>query len=135
MSLITWTKEQFGTNVSKHDQEHQKLFNHLNSLNAAVGGGDRKAIGEQLDGFVAYVQEHFSSEEDSMIKNGYPTATAHKAEHDQLVATCVDLQKKFHAGQAEVTPQTTTFAKDWLTMHIPNIDRQYGPFLNGKGLN
>lgn len=29
MTFITWTKEQFGTNVSQYDQEHQILFNLL----------------------------------------------------------------------------------------------------------
>lgn len=135
MSLITWTKEQFGTNVSKHDQEHQTLFGLLNSLHTSVGGGDRKAIGEQLDSLVAFVAKHFASEEESMTKHGYPSVGAHKAEHDQLVATCVDLQKKFHAGQAEITPQTTTFVKDWLVKHIPGVDQQYGPYLNGKGMS
>jgi hemerythrin len=134
MSLITWTKEQFGTNVSKHDQEHQTLFNMLNSLHTAVGGGDRKAVGQELDGLIAFVAKHFASEEESMTTHGFAGVGAHKAEHESLVSTCVDLQKKFHAGQAEITPETTTWVKDWLFKHIPNIDRQYGPFLNGKGM-
>jgi hemerythrin len=135
LSLITWTKEQFGTNVSKHDQEHQTLFTMLNTLHSSVGGGDRKAVGGDLDGLIAFVAKHFASEEESMSKHGYSSLGSHKTEHDQLVATCVDLQKKFHAGQAEVTAETTAFLRDWLQKHIPNIDRQYGPFLNGKGLS
>lgn len=31
MSLITWTKEQFGTNVSRHGQEHQEIFRLVNT--------------------------------------------------------------------------------------------------------
>jgi hemerythrin len=134
MSLITWTKEQFGTNVSKHDQEHQTLFDMLNALHTTVAAGDRKVVGDKLDSLIAYVAKHFASEEESMTTHGYASVAAHKVEHEKLVATCVDLQKKFHAGQAEITPATTTFVKDWLVGHIPVIDRQYGPFLNGKGL-
>lgn len=134
MSLITWTQEQFGTNVSKHDQEHQTLFGMLNALHTTVAGGDCKAVGEQLDGLIAFVAKHFASEEENLSKHGFANLGSHKAEHDKLVATCLDLQKKFHAGQAEITPQTTTFVKDWLVKHVPTIDRQYGPFLNGKGI-
>jgi hemerythrin len=46
------------------------------------------------------------------------------------VATCADLQKKFHAGQADVTQETTAFVKDWLVNHIPKIDKPYGPCLS-----
>ena len=42
--------------------------------------------------------------------------------------------KKFHAGQAEVTGETASFVVGWLTNHIPNIDKRYGPFLNANGV-
>jgi hemerythrin len=69
-----------------------------------------------------------------MAKSEYPALAKHKEEHDKLVQDCLDLQKKFRAGQAEVTQQTTAFVKDWLVTHIPNIDRAYGPVMNAKGI-
>lgn len=134
MSLIIWTKEQFGTNVSLHDQEHQEIFRLVNVLGDAVGAGDRALIGKQLDALISYVAQHFASEEANFTKYGYPATAAHKAQHDELVATCLDLQKKFHAGEAEVTDETAAFVVDWLTNHIPKIDKSYGPFLNEKGV-
>jgi hemerythrin len=134
MSLITWTKEKFATNVSAHDAEHQEIFRLVNSLGDAVGSGDRGAVGKALDALIATVAEHFASEEANFLKHDYPDATSHKAKHDELVATCLDLQKKFHAGEAEVTGETASFVVAWLTNHIPNIDRLYGPHLNAKGV-
>lgn len=134
MSLITWTKEQFATNVTAHDNEHQEIFRLLNALGDAVGSGDRAATGKALDTLIAYVAQHFAAEEANFAKFGYPALPGHKAEHDKLVATALDLQKKFHAGEAEVTGETAKFLVDWLTIHIPNIDKLYGPFLNEKGL-
>ena len=43
MALITWTKEQFGTNVTVADDQHKVLFGMLNDLHEAVPGGDRAA--------------------------------------------------------------------------------------------
>jgi hemerythrin len=134
MSLINWTKEQFATNVAVHDQEHQEIFRLLNALGDAVGAGDRGKVGERLDALIAYVAQHFAAEEANFAKFGYPATAAHKAEHDKLVATCLDLQKKFHAGEAEITGDTAAFVVGWLTNHIPNIDKLYGPFLNEKGV-
>lgn len=134
MSLMTWTKEQFATNVTQHDQEHQTIFAMVNKLHEAAAGSDRSAIGKQLDALIAYVAEHFGAEEANMIKCDYADYQAHKREHDKLVDTCLDLQRQFHAGKAEITHDTTVFVRDWLVNHIPTIDRRYGPVLNGAGI-
>lgn len=134
MSLITWTKEQFATNVSAHDAEHQEIFRLVNVLGDAVASGDRSSIGKNLDALIDYVVQHFAAEEANFAQHDYPAAAGHKAEHDKLVATCADLQKKFHAGEADVTGDTAAFVVGWLTDHIPNIDRLYGPYLNAKGV-
>ncbi len=135
MALITWTAEEFGTNISVADEQHQNIFSLLNQLDDAVKAGDRAATGSILDELINVVVDHFKTEEDLMQQHGYPNFAAHKDAHDKLVATCADLQKKFHAGEAEVTPETTQFVKDWLVNHIPKIDKDYGPFLNEKGVN
>lgn len=134
MSLMTWTKEQFATNVSQHDQEHQTIFNMVNTLHESAGGSDRGTTGKHLDALIAYVAEHFGAEESNMIKCSYADYQQHKLEHEKLVQTCVDLQKQFHAGKAEITRETTVFLADWLVNHIPNIDRRYSPAMNGAGI-
>jgi hemerythrin len=134
MTLITWTTEQFATNVSAHDTEHQEIFRLLNALGDTVASDDRAAVGRDLDALIAYVAEHFAAEEANFEAYGYPAYPGHKAEHDKLVATALDLQKKFHAGEAEVTGDTAAFLVDWLTDHIPKVDKLYGSFLNEKGV-
>lgn len=129
MTLITWTQEQFGTTVAQHDEEHQQLFKLLNDLHYRIGNSGRYAIGAALDNLIAFVAEHFSSEERNMAAAGYPGLEDHKLEHDKLVQLCLDLQHSFHAGAVEVTEQTTAFLRDWLSDHIPRVDFEYGPSL------
>ena len=131
MALITWTQEAYGTNVTVADDQHKELFRMLNALHETAAGTDRKATGQQLDDLIGYVAMHFQTEERMMQEKGYPDFVAHKAEHDKLVGVCLDLQKQFHAGQAEVNQDTTRFVKDWLDSHIPKIDMPYGPYLGG----
>jgi hemerythrin len=130
MALITWTKEALGTGVGIADEQHQVLFTMLNGLHDSAAAGNRGSVGEQLDKLIDYVVMHFQTEEKLMQEKGYADFVAHKAEHDKLIATCADLQKKFHAGEAEVTQDTTAFVKDWLLSHIPKIDKAYAPCLN-----
>jgi hemerythrin len=130
MALITWTAAQYGTKVDICDDQHKTLFGLLNDLHEAAAGNDRKATGSKLDALIGFVVEHFKTEEKLMQEKGYSGYTAHKAEHDKLVATCADLQAKFHAGEAEVTQETTAFVKSWLDSHIPTNDMPYAPALN-----
>lgn len=131
MALITWTAEQFGTNVGFADEEHQVLFGKLNKLyDLATGGAERSAIGAQLDDLIGYVVDHFAHEEREMQAKNYADYGIHKAEHEALIAICADLQKKFHAGEAEVTEDVGQLVKGWLDNHIPKFDKAYSVVLS-----
>jgi len=131
MALITWTAAEYGTNVSFADEEHQTLFDKLNSVyDLATSGADRAAVGAHLDDLIAYVVEHFAHEEREMQAKGYANYEAHKAQHDALVGICAGLQTKFHAGEAEVTEEVGQMVKGWLDSHIPNFDMAYAEALN-----
>ena len=69
--------------------------------------------------------DHFAHEEKEMEAAGFDGLAAHKAEHDALVGICADLQKKFHAGEADVTAEVGEMVKDWLDKHIPTYDFAY----------
>lgn len=130
MALITWTAEQYGTNVGFADQEHQTLFGLLNKLyDDATGGAARSTIGASLDALIAFVVDHFAHEEKEMQAAGYNGFDKHKAEHDALVGICADLQKKFHAGEADVTDEVGQMVKSWLDNHIPTFDKGYSVVL------
>lgn len=133
MALMTW-EDKYVTNVSAADEQHQEIFRLVNALDEAVDQG-KEAIEEALNALVPYVVDHFATEEKYMQETAFPDYEAHKKMHDDLVATVSDLVEKFKAGEAEITHDTTAFVRDWLYNHIPNTDKQYGPYLNEKGIN
>ncbi len=131
MSLITWTAEQYGTNVAFADDEHRTLFDKLNKLyDLATGGAARAEVTTQLDDLISYVVGHFAHEEKEMQAKNYAGFAAHKAEHDALVGICGGLQAKFHAGEVEVTAEVGQMVKSWLDYHIPKFDMAYAEALN-----
>jgi hemerythrin len=131
MTLMKWTREDYGTDVEQFDGQHQELFDRVNALNAAVSSNERPEIGVRLDRLIEYVVKHFQDEEIQMQAKGYADLARHQEEHAALVNTCADLQTKFHANEAEIGADTMGFIKAWLDNHIPVIDRKYGPALNG----
>jgi hemerythrin len=134
MSIITWTKECFATQVALHDEEHRHLFDLLNLLHAEIASADRHSIGIAFDNMTAFLAEHFASEERSMSMVAYPDFKPHKLEHDKLIKHCRDLQTGFHAEQLEIEAQTTRYLRDWLCHHIPCSDFKYAPSLVADGL-
>ena len=131
MALITWTAGQYGTNVGFADQEHQILFDKLNKLyDLATSGAARSAIGAQLDDLIAYVVDHFAHEEKEMMAKNYAGYVRHKEEHEALLGICGGLQKKFHAGEAEIDESVGQLVKGWLDSHIPTFDMAYADALN-----
>lgn len=131
MALITWTEAQYGTNVGFADDEHKVLFGLLNKLyDEATGGAARATVGASLDALIAYVVDHFAHEEKEMLAKNFGGYQRHKDEHEALIGICADLQKKFHAGEAEVTEEVGQLVKGWLDNHIPKFDKLYAEVLS-----
>lgn len=76
-----------------------------------------------------YTKTHFAAEEQAMIAHGYPGYEDHKARHEKMTRKVRDLHEQFRQGVLSSPIQITNFLKDWLTRHIMETDRKYGPFL------
>ncbi len=135
MPLMTWN-EKMSVGVAVIDAEHKKLVGMLNDLYDGVQAGKAaEALGKVLDGLISYTAAHFRHEEELFAKTGYPAATAHKKEHDDLTRQVLDVQAKYKAGiSGTLSLEVMTFLKNWLVTHIQGSDRSYGPHLNANGV-
>lgn len=99
MSLMTWTVEQHGTNVGFADDEYKNVFENLNILyDLRMGGAGRPEITEQTDIVLNIVAAHFAHEEQEMQAKNFVGYERHKAEHDDLINTCIAMETKIKAG-------------------------------------
>jgi hemerythrin len=134
MNLINWNDD-LSVHIKEIDEQHRKLIDMINNLHSAMGSGrGNEAMGKVLAGLVDYTKTHFATEERLMAKHTYSGYLSHKAQHDALTKQVIDLYTKFQEGKAMVTVEVMNFLKDWLTKHIQDSDKKYGPFLNGKGV-
>jgi hemerythrin len=132
MALMVW-EDKYSVNVNEVDGQHQEIFRLVNALDDVLSE-DRAVIAEKLTDLVRFVVNHFATEEKYMQETGYPNYAAHKKMHDDLVAQVAAIQEKFSAGEQDITGDITAFVRDWLYQHIPNIDKQYGPYFNERGI-
>lgn len=131
MSLMTWTIEQYGTNVSFADNEHQEVFKNLNILyDIRTEGAGNPEIAEQLKVLLGIIAAHFAHEESEMRTKNFVGYEEHKFEHVDLLDTCTVMQIKIEAGELELTERICQLIKSWFDSHIPVFDRAYAQVLN-----
>jgi hemerythrin-like metal-binding protein len=72
-----------------------------------------------------------------MKRYRFPGLKAHCIEHKEFVKKADEYREQF---EMEMNPlilamAILTFLKEWLQNHILKTDKQYGPFLNEKGIS
>jgi len=134
MPFIQWTIKN-KVNVKVVDEQHQKLFDILNRLHdAVVRGLEQGVLFAILDELVDYTVYHFQTEEKLFQDYDFPGYAEHKAEHDRLTGTAVELQGKLREGSATLSYELLDFLHDWLMDHTLGLDQEMGPFLNERGV-
>ena len=134
MSFLEWNDDH-KVGVKQVDEQHQKLFDMLNALHeAAVNGAEQSALAGILDEMIDYTVYHFQTEEQLFQQYAYPDYAAHKTIHDALTSQAVDLQQQFRDGSATISFDLLDFLHGWLVEHTTGLDKEMGPFLNGKGV-
>jgi len=131
MTSMKWTVEQHGTNVAFADDEHKNVFKNLNILyDLRKKGAGRPEITEQTDIVLSIVAAHFAHEEQEMQAKNFVGYERHKAEHDDLINTCIAMETKIKAGELDLSKRLCQLIKRWFDSHIPEYDRAYSQVLN-----
>lgn len=122
MPVVRWS-DALSVGNRQIDDDHRHLFALLDKLQDAMRQGKAKAVlADILDELVRYTRQHFSREEDYMLRIGYADYKLHKAEHDRLMAEVGELQKRFNAGALTLSITLNEFLGNWLNTHIMSSD-------------
>jgi len=126
---MTWN-DRYSVGVKTIDQQHSGLFAIVNELHAAMIKGQAKnVVGSLLEKLIKYTVEHFAYEERMMAAAKYPGLVTHRAHHADLTRQVEDFMARYKRGDGAVNIELLQFLRDWLTRHIQQEDKQYGPFL------
>ena len=104
------------------DAQHQELFRIIDSLTKEDG---RKA----LDRLIAYVDHHFTLEEEYMEKLGYPGMEAHVLAHRNFEREVKNLLADQTFYDDAFAKKLSDFLTEWLTKHIFGIDKLFEEFV------
>lgn len=116
------------------DQQHLCLVETLNELHDAMIKGDtRNLTGPLLESWKAYSRDHFAAEESLLSRTGYPGLAEHRSKHKDLTEEVQEYASRLQRGEVALSWKMMGFLKAWLTAHIQQEDRAYGPWLNEHG--
>ena len=134
MPFIEW-KDEMSVNVVEFDAHHKKLIALTNKLHdAIIEKSGAAVIGEVLAEVSNYTVYHFFAEEELMDKYKYPECSLHREEHIKLTEKTLQLMEDFRNNKDSIENEARDFLKDWISHHVFETDKKYGPFLNSKGV-
>jgi len=134
MALLAWDNG-FSVGVKAIDDQHKGLFGIVDELYAAMMQRQAKSVtGPLLNKLVNYTQVHFSAEEKMMQATDYPHLIQHRARHLDLTRQVGEFMTRYEHGDGSLNIHLLRFLSDWLTRHIQQEDKEYGPWLNQHGV-
>jgi hemerythrin len=131
---IVWTDD-LATGSVKIDQQHQAIFQRINTmLQACREGKGKTEVGGLLAFLGDYVVSHFDAEERYMKQYAYEGYAAHKAQHVEFMKNLAGLKKKVEEGGIGVHTVIATnhLVVSWFVNHIRKVDTQLGSFLKDR---
>ena len=123
MALIVWDDD-LDTGIEVIDNQHKRIVDYINKLDAARKTGNKNDIGLVLDELVDYTLSHFTFEESLMEEAGYPFINAHKKVHQLFTKRVGDYMQRFKMGE-DIADDLLNTLKAWLINHIRNDDNDY----------
>jgi hemerythrin len=118
------------------DDQHGILMDTMNELRLAmVRGSGREQVSELLDRLIEFTRMHFWSEEQLMEQKGFPGLAEHRAEHHSMLAQILQSAHRVQYGERVEMRPLLHFLREWFVEHIENLDREYGPWMNERGVN
>lgn len=134
MAFIDW-KDNYSVGINIIDAQHIHLVKIRNELHDALQESQNKEIINQiLQNLVDFVHFHFKTEEELMVKYDFKEYTIHRYEHEKLTDEMKRVHNDYIDGNIRISPQLTSFFKDWLMDHIVAKDKKLAGFLTKKGI-
>jgi hemerythrin len=132
--FIEWS-DVLSVGIDEIDAQHQVLVDLVNEMHDAIHARHGSEVVQDVLGKLAdYTKIHFAVEESLMRILGYPGYEEHKAQHEELIHSMVDLQHKVQTGKTAIGFELMHFLKIWLTKHIMESDMQYSDYVLEAGL-
>lgn len=126
MNIQFLWRDEYAVNHPLVDQQHQRLFDIVNTLPDNL---DVPRI-RQIIGFLfQHARDHFQVEEGVMAQHGYPGLADHRKLHEDLVTQLTRISETATRDE-EAYLAFKKFLTDWIIDHILTQDKDFFRFVH-----
>jgi hemerythrin-like metal-binding protein len=132
MPALPWSQE-YRINVEVLDAQHRRLATLVERMSEQLAA-DRTtdAAEETLSELLRVTRLHFATEEELMLKYGFPGYAEHRAEHKRLLFELETLLAAVADSQDGDAKRDVD--EHWVLQHLLSQDAELGAFLNDRGI-
>ncbi len=127
MEYLKWTSD-LSLDHSLIDEQHQKLFDIVNSLIKNVNANP-DFIKKTLVDLKTYSELHFTEEEAILLERNYPGLEDHKFEHRFFIRRVTSFCKEVIDDNKKLSGKMLEFLSDWIKHHTLEEDQDYKKYL------
>jgi hemerythrin len=132
--IFLWC-ETFSINVSQMDEQHKRLIYIANrAMEHLYNYATLPETAKAFDALIEYTVYHFDEEEKLLELYHYPQLENQHKSHELLVKQVVEYKEQILKGYVPNKAEFLDFIQGWIVRHVLDDDRQYGAFLNTKGV-
>lgn len=132
-SIFEW-RDEYRTNIQSLDDDHRRLFASADAFYRKLSLKEDIDVDGLFSFLTNYAERHFNDEELLMSRYSFPGLERHQFEHRQFFKDIAGIRNKFRVSTAHSGMECIKFLRDWVIRHILTTDRQYGTFLNERGV-
>ncbi|MCL2295012.1 MAG: bacteriohemerythrin [Spirochaetes bacterium] len=125
--LVKWSPT-FACGIKLVDDQHKELLNLVNDMFNHVTGDkfeERAYFDKIIQKAVKYVEVHFQTEEQLMLRTKFPGYAEHKREHAKFIRVVGEQIEIFEEGKKMRLIDFTKFLKEWILSHVAVMDKVY----------
>ena len=120
---ISWTPD-LDTGIPVIDQQHRRIVDFINDLEAAQVLGDKAQIKQVIYDCIDYTLSHFAFEESMQEEAGYQYCKPHKKVHELFTRKVSEYQQRMELGD-DIAEELHGMLARWLVNHIKRDDADY----------
>ncbi len=133
MKKLEWD-EKLETGIELIDTQHRELIKRIDALDLAIYGGKAKVeLVIMLEYLASYVEAHFNTEEEMMMKVNYPDFSSHYEEHKKFKQVYARILQEYKVKGADnyLAMELDREVRKWLEHHLMVTDAAYVPYCKG----
>jgi hemerythrin len=125
---VEWSKN-FEVGHERIDFEHKIFLNLIRDTSLlSQREVSRQRVLRHLNEVKQYAMFHFTSEENIMFDVDYPDITAHKNEHDKLLALFDSRLHEYRSEEIDLD-EVVEFLFEWFALHTTQVDTQLAKYI------